>query len=129
MSGAGAGMHTRNQEKNKPHRGTAVFLEGFSQGLLLVLQLLQASQGLRTCADKATQLDASLQGGARAQFSRGPGQLLQEGCLCAGHGICIWRHSRSGWPLGCLESCCSSLTVLRTRYWGLRHRSRAQGEL
>lgn len=66
MSAAGAGMHTRNQEKNKPHRGRAVFLEGFSQGLLLVLQLLQAAQGLRTCADKATQLDASLQGGARA---------------------------------------------------------------
>lgn len=68
MSGAGAGMHTQNQETNEPHRGTAVFLEGFSQGHLLVLQLLQAVQGLRTCSDKATQLDASLQRGARTQL-------------------------------------------------------------
>lgn len=95
----------------------------------LVLQLPQAVQSLSTCPDKAAQLDAGLQGGARAQLRRGPGQLLQEGLLGAGHDSCIWRHSSRGWPLSCLEPCCSSLTVLGPGYWGLRGRPRAQGEL
>ena len=34
-----------------------------------MLQLLQAAQSFSTSPDKATQLDASLQGGARAQLS------------------------------------------------------------
>lgn len=65
-------MHIENQEKNKPHRNSD-FSRGFFTGVkgrgVLVLQLLQAAQGLSTCPDKATQLNASLQGGARAQLS------------------------------------------------------------
>lgn len=73
MSGAGAGMHTGNHEKNKPHKRNSCFSRGFFWGGvggegLLVLQLLQAVQGLSTSPDEATELDASLQGGARAQF-------------------------------------------------------------
>lgn len=68
-SGAGAGMHTQNQEKNKPHKRNSCFSRGFFSGEgLLLLQLLQAAQGLSTSSDEATQLDTSLQGGARAQF-------------------------------------------------------------
>lgn len=48
------------------HTGaTAVFLAGFSrggeEGVLSVLQLLQALQGFSASPDKAAQLDASLQ--------------------------------------------------------------------
>lgn len=60
----------RTTKRTNHTRGTAVFLQGFSQGgHLLVLQLLQAVQGFSTSPYKATQLDASLQGSARAQFS------------------------------------------------------------
>lgn len=122
---AGANMHTRNHGKNKPHERNSCVSAGFSQAGLSVLQLLQALQGFSTSPDKAAQLDAGLQGGARAQFSGGPGQLPQEGLLCAGHDVCIWGHSRRGRPLGCLEPCCGSLTVLWTGDWGLRGGPRA----
>lgn len=59
----------RNKKRTNHTRGTAVFLQGFSQEGFLVLQLLQTAQGFSTRPDKATQLDASLQGGARAQLS------------------------------------------------------------
>lgn len=65
-------MHTRNREKNKPHKRNGCFSRGFFEGVrgegLLVLQLLQAVQGLSTSPDEATELDASLQGGTRAQL-------------------------------------------------------------
>ena len=66
-------MHTRSHEKNKPHKRKGCFSRGFFWGVggegLLVLQLLQAVQDLSTGPDEATELDASLQGGTRAQFS------------------------------------------------------------
>lgn len=69
-SAAGASMHTQNHGKNRPHKRSSCFSSGvFLRGGLSVLQLLQALQGFRTSPDKATQLDASLQGGAGAQFS------------------------------------------------------------
>lgn len=63
------GWHAlRTTGRTNHTRGTAVFLAGFSQAGLSVLQLLQALQGFGTSPDEATQLDAGLQGGARAQF-------------------------------------------------------------
>lgn len=45
-------MHTQNQEKNKPHKRTAVFLDRvFLRRGLLVLQLPKAAQSLGTSPD------------------------------------------------------------------------------
>lgn len=92
-----------------------------------MLQLLQALQGFGAGPDEATQLDASLQGGARAQFGRGPGQLLQQGLPGAGHDVCVGERGRGGRPLRRLEPRCSSLTVLWAGGRGLRGRPRARG--
>lgn len=63
------GLACTLRNKKRTNHTRAVFLQGFSQEGFLVLQLLQTSQGFSTRPDKATQLDASLQGGARAQLS------------------------------------------------------------
>lgn len=62
-------MHTQNQEKKKITQEEQLFFyRDFLRRGSLVLQLLQAAQSFSTSPDKATQLDASLQGGARAQL-------------------------------------------------------------
>lgn len=63
-------MHTQNQKKERTTQEEQLFFyRVFLRRGFLVLQLLQTTQGFSTRPDKATQLDASLQGGARAQLS------------------------------------------------------------
>lgn len=63
---------TLRTKKRTNHTEEQLFYGIFQGGVgggSLVLQLLQAVQGLSTGPNKATQLDATLQGGAGAQLS------------------------------------------------------------